>query len=58
MAGVAINLCLSCFSVLIFVCLVVHTKHRKTTRDRDICVTVGLSSEVCLLPNRNKVCDF
>ena len=26
--------------------------------DREVCVTVGLSSEVYLVPKRNKICDF
>ena len=26
--------------------------------DREVCVTVGLSSEVYLLPTSNKICDF
>ena len=58
MAGVAINLCerslLFCFPF----CLLHKTNKKVMTRDRDICVTVGLSSEVYLLPTTNEICDF
>ena len=32
--------------------------HSKKVKYREVCVTVGLSSEVCLLPTSNKICDF
>jgi len=33
-------------------------KKKEGVRYREVCVTVGLSSEVCLLPTTNEICDF
>jgi len=33
-------------------------KNEEDTDNRKVCVTVGLSSEVYLLPTTNEICDF
>ena len=33
-------------------------QHANNQHNRKVCVTVGLSSEVYLLPTSNKICDF
>ena len=38
--------------------LINNTKTDIVNQDREVCVTVGLSSEVYLLPTTNKICDF
>ena len=44
---------------LLFIFLIFHQKiTRRWKIDREVCVTVGLSSEVCLVPKRDKICDF
>ena len=34
------------------------TGNQTKKQEREVCVTVGLSSEVYLVPNANKICDF
>ena len=47
------------FSTSRFLFCVINTKTRDVEKnDREVCVTVGLSSEVYLLPTSNKVYDF
>jgi len=45
----------SLFALVVFP---LPTQTMKVNLYREVCVTVGLSSEVCLLPNANKICDF
>ena len=58
-AGVAINLCefLVCYSI----CSLLYRNNANTVTTQacaEVCVMVGLSSEVCLLPTTNEICDF
>ena len=58
MAGVAINFTPSRNSRRFFIVIIHDNKKQREFLDREVCVTVGLSSEVCLLPTSNKICDF
>ena len=58
MAGVAINLCQSFSYMLVSDVFFKHHLQHRRKNDREVCVTVGLSSEVCLVPTSKKICDF